>query len=106
MLLDIVLFNELTVEEKPFMVKSNMENVVDQLFEQWLKDRDKKKMEKKMETSLMWGIPNGTRYTILNFKVQLAQIPHNVLQNHINHYKKDFKEGEKFLNTNLVGYDL
>lgn len=93
-------------EESPFMVKSNMENMVDQLFEQWLKERDQKKLEKKMETSLIWGVPNGHSYTYVNFKVKLTQIPRNVLQNHINHYKKDFKDGVVFLNTNLVGFDL
>jgi hypothetical protein len=42
----------------PFMVKSNLENVVDQMFEQWLKDKEKKKFEKKMINHIMWGVPN------------------------------------------------
>lgn len=93
-------------EQKPFMVKSNMENVVDQLFEKYLKDRDQKKLEKKMETCLIWGLPNGTFYHVVNYKRKLTDIPHDVLQSHINHYKKDFKDGEVYLNTNLVGFNL
>lgn len=93
-------------EENPFMVKSNMENVVDQLFEQWLKGRDQKKLEKKMESCLIWGVPNGERYTFVNYKQKLTNIPKNVLQDNINYYKQSFKEGEIFLNTNLVGFEL
>lgn len=93
-------------EAKPFMVESCLENVVDQLFDQWLTNKELKKLEKKMETSLMWGIPNNDRYTIVNFKVKLLQIPHNILQDKITFYKGLFKEGEKFLNTNLVGFEL
>lgn len=93
-------------EVKPFMVKSTWENVVDNLFDQWLKQKDQKKLEKKMETSLLWGVPNSDRYTIVNFKVKLTQIPHNILQDKITFYKGLFKEGEKYLNTNLVGFDL
>ncbi len=74
-------------EAKPFMVESNMENVVDQLFDQWLKDRDKQKLEKKMETSLLWGAPKSDRYTIVNFKVKLTKIPRNILQDKITFYK-------------------
>ena len=93
-------------EAKPFMVKSNFENVVDQLFEQWLTKKETKKFEKKMETSLMWGIPGGTSYTQMKFVKPLAFIDHEILQKFIDKYKKDFKEGEKYLNTNLVGFNL
>lgn len=93
-------------EADPFMVKSNLENVVDQLFEKWLTNKENKRLEKKMETSLLWGIPKGSQYTTVNFKVKLTQIPHNVLQDKITFYKGLFKEGEQFLNTNLIGFDL
>ena len=93
-------------ENDPYMVDCDMESMVDMLFEQWLKEGDKKKREKKMETCLMWGVPNGDRYTYVNFKTKLSLIPHNVLQDKITFYKRSFKEGEQFLNTNLEGYDL
>lgn len=88
-------------EDNPFMVKSNMENVVDQLFEQWLKDRDQKKLEKKMETCLIWGTPN--RYSFINFKSPINNVEKMILQRYIDKYKPTLKEGEKFLNTNLDG---
>jgi hypothetical protein len=93
-------------EETPFMVESNMENVVDQLFEQWLKEKDKKKLEKKMETHLMWGIPNGSNYMQINFKKPLLTLPQTALQSYINGIKAGFKDGQQFLNTNLVGFEL
>jgi len=93
-------------EAKPFMVKSNFENVVDQLFEQWLQNKEVKKFEKKMVNHLMWGIPAGTSYTQMRFVKPLNQIDRDILQQFLDKYKKTFKEGEKYLNTNLVGFDL
>ncbi|GIV43910.1 MAG: hypothetical protein KatS3mg035_1033 [Bacteroidia bacterium] len=58
-------------------------------------------MEKKMEKAIMWGIPNGHSYTQVTFKIPLAQIPKLQLQALVNKYKSQFKEGEKFINTNL-----
>jgi len=93
-------------ETKPYMVTCTMESKIEQLFETWLNDKETKKLEKKMETSLMWGVPKSDRYTIVNFKVKLTDIPSNILQDKITFYKGLLKEGEKFLNTNLVGFDL
>lgn len=93
-------------EEVPFMVQSNMENVVDQLFEQWLKEKETKKLEKKMLTHLLWGVPNSSSYTQINFQKPLDTIPHDKMQHFITGIKAGFKEGQKFLNTNLIGFDL
>ena len=93
-------------EKEPYMVDCDMETMVDHLFELWLKDRDMKKLEKNMKNCLMWGVPYDVTYHYVKFKVKLSDIPHDILQNKINHYKKDFKDGEVFLNTNLVGFDL
>lgn len=91
---------------KPFSVKSNMENVVDELFEQWLKNRDQKKLEKKMENHIMWGVPNGHSYMLVKFLKPLNQIDKKIIQSYLDKYKTEFKEGEKFLNTNLDGFNL
>lgn len=93
-------------ETDPYMIKCNMESMVDSLFEQWLKDKEVKKFEKKMETRLMWGVPNGMSYKEVNFKKPLNTVDRILLQRYIDKFKKEFKEGEKFLNTNLVGFDL
>lgn len=93
-------------EDEPYMIDSNMESVVDEMFEQWLKEKDKKKLEKKMIDRIMWGVPNGMTYTEVKFKRPLSEIPKPILQNYLNKYKTEFKEGQKFLNTNLVGFEL
>ena len=49
----------------------------------------------------MWGKPNGLSYIQVKFKVPLAKIPLIQLQGFIDKYKKEFKEGDVFLNTNL-----
>jgi hypothetical protein len=93
-------------ENDPYMVDCNMETMVDSLFEQWLNEKETKKFEKKMETRLMWGVPNGMSYKEVKFEKPLNQIPDPVLQSYLDKYKKGFKDGEKFLNTNLVGFNL
>lgn len=92
--------------DEDFSMESDLENVVDQLFEKWLNDKETKKLEKKMIDHIMWGVPNGYSYCSVKFKRPLNQIPHPILQNYLDEYKKKFKDGEKFLNTNLVGYNL
>jgi len=84
-----------------FEIEMNLTNFIDELVEAELKKKDQKKMEKKMEKAIMWGVPNDYRYSQVTFKVPLAQIPRPQLQMYVDKYKKDFKEGEKFLNTNL-----
>lgn len=91
-------------EEKPYMIDSDMESMVDHLFENWLKERDQKKLEKKMETCLIWGTPN--RYSFINFKSPINNVDKMILQRYIDKYRPTLKEGEKFLNTNLVGVKL
>jgi hypothetical protein len=91
---------------KPFTMKSDLESVVDELFETWLKQKEVKKLEKKMVNHLMWGIPGGTSYTQMKFVKPLNEIDREIIQKFIDKYKKDFKEGVVFLNTNLVGFDL
>ena len=91
---------------KSFTMKSDLEMVVDELFETWLKDKETKKLEKKMENHVMWGKPKGSSYVQVKFLKPLKQIDKGILQSMLNKYKKEFKEGEQFLNTNLDGFDL
>lgn len=60
-----------------------------------------KKLLKKMESAILWGVPDGIAYTQVKFKIPLAKIPLIQLQGLIDNYKKQFKRGEVFLNTNL-----
>jgi len=63
-------------------------------------------LEKKMLDTIMWGKPNGHSYTQVKFKVPLAKVPTTRLQEIVDKYKKEFKSGDKFLNTNLEGLGI
>lgn len=97
---------KLTFDNEDHYYDNNIEYVVDDLFEKWLEEKETKKLEKKMVNHIMWGIPNGYSYTSVKFIKPLNQIDRSLLQKYLDKYKKEFKEGEKFLNTNLVGFDL
>jgi hypothetical protein len=42
----------------------------------------------------------------VKFKVPLAKVPTTRLQEIVDKYKKEFKSGDKFLNTNLEGLGI
>lgn len=84
-----------------FKIDMNLEHFIDELVNQEIKKKEDKKLEKKMETTIMWGKPNGHSYIQVKFKVPLAKIPRAMLQGFVDKYKKEFKEGDVFLNTNL-----
>ncbi len=88
-------------EEFDFSYDMNLESFIDNLVGEEIKKKDQKKMEKKMEKTIMWGVPNGHSYKQVPFKVPLDKIPLLQLQGYVDKYKKDFKKGEQFLNTNL-----
>lgn len=89
------------VEEYNFEFDMNLEHFIDDLVEAELKKKEQKKFEKKMIDTILWGIPNGHSYIQVKFKVPLAQIPTTRLQEVVDKYKKEFKKGDVFLNTNL-----
>jgi hypothetical protein len=87
-------------------MKSNLENVIDQLFEGWLKNKDKERLDKKLKKDIEKGIcfktDNG--YSIVSWKgfdiPKLLSHPHGKisLQKEI---KKLQEEGKEILNTNI-----
>jgi len=87
-------------------IDMNLEHLVDDLFENWLKQKEVKKLERKMKTHLMWGVPNTLSYKSVNYKRPLNDFPKEVLQQELNKWKEKFEDGEEYLNTNLVGYEL
>lgn len=84
-----------------FEIPMNLEHFIDDLVTAEIKKKDQKKFEKKMEKAILFGVPNGRSYAEVKFKIPLAQIPKEKLQGYVDKYKKEFKEGEKFLNTNF-----
>lgn len=88
-------------EELNFEYDMNLEHFIDDLIEAELKKKEQKKLEKKMADTIMWGKPNGHSYMQTKFKIPLAKIPLFKLQEIVDKYKKEFKEGDEFLNTNF-----
>jgi len=95
-----------TLGEHSGTYSMNLEHFVDDLFEHWLKQKEVKKLERKMKTHLMWGVPNGNSYKSVNYKRPLTDFPPNVLQQEIDKWKQQFEVGEEILNTNLGNFNL
>jgi hypothetical protein len=89
------------VEEYDFEYDMNLEHFIDDLVHAELEKKEQKKLEKQMANSIMWGKPKGHSYSQVKFKVPLAEIPTTRLQEVVDKYKKELKEGDVFLNTNL-----
>jgi len=82
-------------------IPMTLEHFIDELVNAEVNKKEQKKFEKKMVNHIMWGIPNGHTYSQVKFKKPLADIPPSVLQTYVDKYKKEFKSGEVFLNTNF-----
>jgi len=85
-----------------FEYQPTLESIIDDQFEQWLKNREEKRMRKVMEMAIIWGKPNGNSYTLIKQKRKLSEIPTNVLQQFVDRIKaKHCTNGVVILNTNL-----
>lgn len=89
-------------EEYNFEYQPNLESMVDEQFEAWLKLKEEKKKEKLMETAILIGKPNGGSFSYFKQKRKLADFPTNVLQPFIDGLKAKYcTDGKVILNTNL-----
>ena len=79
----------------------SLESVIDQLLEDWLKAKETKKLERKMKTCVLVGIPNDSSYGVYNFKQPLSNVNTVLLQDSIKRIKNNLHTGEVILNTNL-----
>ena len=93
-------------ELEGFELDCNIENICDMLFENWLKEKDRKKMEKDFEKGICYG--SETHYQISEVvsgkkKIKLKDVFKD--QRGIDFVKKMCEEkkrlGHKILNTNL-----
>lgn len=93
-----------------FSIKNSLENTIDQLFEDWIKAKERKKLEKRMQTGILWGKPNSGTYTYLNYKIPLSglvQTAPKTLQDRIDKIKADHcTNGVVILNDNLKALGL
>lgn len=89
-----------------FTIKSDLENVVDRIFEEWLEKKEDKKLEKNFNKGICFGTKN--RYQISSFKrggksITISELCNNIvgrtmLEKHCESLKK---QGHIILNTNL-----
>jgi len=82
----------------------SLEWVIDQFLEDWLKAKERKKMERKMQTCILIGRPDENRlnYAYYNFKRPLSSISVPQLQASIERIKAKMPKNEVILNTNLA----
>jgi len=86
---------------KPLVIEMNLENFIDELVEASQSEKEQKKLEKKMINTIMWGQPKGRSYAQVKLPQPITSYPLPAIQKTIDSYKKEFKEGDVFLNTNL-----
>lgn len=79
----------------------SLETVIDQLLEDWLKAKEVKKMERRMKTCVLVGVPDASSYAYYNFKRPLSEIPKGELLGRVLNIKGKLETGEVILNTNL-----
>ena len=79
----------------------SLEGVIDQLLEDWLKAKETKKMERRMKTCVLVGVPNASSYAYYNFKRPLSEISKGELLGRVLNIKGKLDTGEVILNTNL-----
>lgn len=84
-----------------FELQPTLEGAIDDQLDNWLKAKDQKKMEKKMQTGILVGRPNGMSYSYYNFKRPLSEIPLSQLAASLSRITDKLKAGEVILNTNL-----
>jgi hypothetical protein len=84
-----------------FTLPSSLEHVIDQLFEDWIVAKERRKKERKMQTCILVGKPDAMMYSYYNFKRPLSSIPKATLELNIKRIKEKHR-GEVILNTNLA----
>jgi len=84
-----------------FTYQPTLESEIGDLLDQWLLAKEQKKMERKMKTCILVGVPNAPMYSYYNFKRPLSDVPKVHLQMNVERIKEKLKEGEVILNTNL-----
>jgi len=87
---------------KVVMMKPDMDNFIDDLIVALQKAKEEKKLVKLMQTSFLFGVPNGGSYNYVQYKKPLATIDKTYLQKELNGFKARYCKGNvQLLNTNI-----
>jgi hypothetical protein len=90
-----------------FKIKVDLEVYVNDLLLELENEKHKKKMQKLMETCILFGAPDGLQYSFYNYKQPLFTFSTNVLQTLVNQIKRKHCTNEiVILNTNLEKYGV
>lgn len=91
-----------------FEIDSNLEHWIDREIENYLKRKEEKKMDKLMETNIVFGKPNGMTYSYVGFKgkpklseLKKTQKGLEALNKLISNVKSKLKTDEVILNKNI-----
>jgi len=91
----------------PVMMKPDMDSIINDLVEEFEKEKSKKRLKKDMEKKIVFGKPNGNSYKLIGYKSPLKAIAmmkggKEAIQKLVNRVKGELKEGEEILNDNLA----
>ena len=87
---------------KPFEVKYTLDMYLDDVLVKQDIEKQKKKMRKLFNTSIVFGVEGGNSYRHMNFKNELKNVPLAILQSQVDRIVKDHLEvGETIFNDNL-----
>jgi len=85
-----------------FEFQPTLESKIDDLFEEWLKVKEEKKLLKKMEQGILYGTPNQYGMTYWKNTTLTAMMKNPAMQGRIKQIIKDLiDKGETILNTNI-----
>ena len=98
---------QLPPQDTPYgKIKYNRDCYIDDVLAEMEKAKTQKKMQKLMLTAIIWGVPNGDRYTYLDYKIPLTGLSKTaprMLQERIDKIKAQYcTDGVVILNTNLT----
>lgn len=84
------------------LYKTSLEDYINDLIIEYEKQKEIKKQEKLMKTAFVIGVPNANRYSYINYKKPLSDMPKDWLQTRLDAIvKKHCTDGNIILNTNL-----
>jgi len=90
------------VEKHNFEYQPTLESMIDDQFENYLKAKEEKKVQKLFQTALVFGKPNGSSYKYMKFKVPLSTIPMTKLVFYVAKLvNENCHDGVVLLNTNF-----
>lgn len=93
-------------EGKPVMMDVTIDQLIDAEFDRMEREKETKKLAKKYDNHVIWGVPNAASYTQVKFPHPLSKYPKDKLQEAIDKYKNKFKPGEVFWNTNFAALGI